>query len=52
HGLLTEADAEAALNFAVAASALKQTIPGDLNLSTAEEVEKLAGGSGSGRVER
>ena len=52
HGLLTKDDAEEALNFAVAASALKQTIPGDLNLTSAEEVEKLAGGSGSGRVER
>ena len=52
HGLLTEDDARDALEFAVAASALKQTIPGDLNLSTAAEVEKLAGGSGSGRVER
>ena len=52
HGLLTKSDAVAALNFAVAASALKQTIPGDLNLTSAVEVEKLAGGSGSGRVER
>ena len=52
HGLLTKDDAEDALNFAVAASALKQTIPGDLNLSSAAEVEKLAQGSGSGRVER
>ncbi len=52
HGLLTKADARDALEFAVAASALKQTIPGDLNLSTAAEVEKLAQGSGSGRVER
>ena len=52
HGLATKSDAEAALNFAVAASALKQTIPGDLNLTSAVEVEKLAGGSGSGRVER
>ena len=52
HGLLTKSDARAALNFAVAASALKQTIPGDLNLTSAVEVEKLAGGSGSGRVER
>ena len=52
HGLLTKDTAEAALEFAVAASALKQTIPGDLNLTSAEEVEKLAGGSGSGRVER
>jgi 2-dehydro-3-deoxygluconokinase len=52
HGLLAKQDAEEALNFAVAASALKQTIPGDFNLSTATEVEKLAKGSGSGRVER
>ncbi|MDT0630898.1 sugar kinase [Rubrivirga sp. S365] len=52
HGLLTKTDAEEALNFAVAASALKQTIPGDLNLSTAAEVEALAGGAGSGRVQR
>ena len=52
HGLLTKTDAEDALNFAVAASALKQTTPGDLNLSSAAEVEKLAGGTGSGRVER
>ena len=52
HGLATKSNAEAALNFAVAASALKQTIPGDLNLTTAAEVEKLAQGSGSGRVER
>ena len=52
HGLLTEDDAADALEFAVAASALKQTIPGDLNLTSAAEVEKLARGSGSGRVER
>ena len=52
HGLLTKDAAEDALGFAVAASALKQTIPGDLNLTSADEVEKLAGGSGSGRVER
>ncbi|MEL6771479.1 MAG: sugar kinase [Bacteroidota bacterium] len=52
HGLLTKVRAEDALEFAVAASCLKQTIPGDLNLTSADEVEKLAGGSGSGRVER
>jgi 2-dehydro-3-deoxygluconokinase len=52
HGLLTKDTAEGALGFAVAASALKQTIPGDLNLTSAAEVEKLAAGSGSGRVER
>ena len=52
HGLLTKEEAAEALEFAVAASCLKQTIPGDVNLSTADEVEKLAKGSGSGRVER
>ena len=52
HGLLTKDDTQEALEFAVAASCLKHSIPGDFNLSTAEEVEKLAAGSGSGRVER
>ena len=52
YGLLTKSDAREALEFAVAASALKQTIPGDFNLVSALEVETLAGGSGSGRVER
>jgi 2-dehydro-3-deoxygluconokinase len=41
-----------ALNFAVAASALKHTIYGDANLVTVEEVLKLAGGDASGRVSR
>ena len=41
-----------ALEFGVAASALKHTIPGDFNLVTREEVETLAGGDGSGRVLR
>ena len=52
YGLLTKDSTREALEFAVAASCLKQTIPGDFNLVSAEEVEKLAGGSGSGRVER
>ena len=52
HGLLTKDGAREALDFAVAASALKQTVPGDLNLTSADEVEKLAAGPGSGRVER
>lgn len=52
YGLLTKDDARRALDFAVAASALKQTIPGDFNLISVEEAEKLAGGDGSGRVER
>lgn len=52
YGLLTKSDTREALEFAAAASCLKQTIPGDFNLVTAEEVEKLAKGSGAGRVER
>ena len=41
-----------ALEFAVAASCLKHTIEGDFNLATLEEIEKLSGGDGSGRVQR
>jgi 2-dehydro-3-deoxygluconokinase len=52
YGLLTKEDSRKALEYAVAASCLKQTIPGDFNLVSVDEVEKLAGGSGSGRVER
>ena len=44
--------AEKAINFAVAASCLKHTIPGDYNRATLEEVESLLGGDGSGRVQR
>lgn len=51
-GLLTKDDSREALEFAVAASCLKQTIPGDFNLISIQEVENLAKGSGSGRVER
>jgi 2-dehydro-3-deoxygluconokinase len=43
---------DAALRFAVAASALKQTIPGDMNRVTVAEVDALAGGDASGRVRR
>ncbi len=52
YGLLTKNSTKDALEFAVAASCLKQTIPGDFNLVSVDEVEKLAKGSGSGRVER
>jgi len=41
-----------ALEFAVAASALKHTIPGDFNHVSIGEVETLAGGDASGRVQR
>ncbi|ULQ60247.1 sugar kinase [Brucepastera parasyntrophica] len=43
---------ERMLDFAVAASCLKHSIPGDFNLVTREEVEALCKGSGSGRVQR
>ena len=53
YGLLTYlGDDQKALNFAVAASCLKHTIPGDFNLVTVDEVEKLMGGDASGRVSR
>lgn len=51
-GLLEYRDEARALEFAVAASALKHTISGDFNLSTKEEAERLAAGDGSGRVLR
>ena len=52
HGLLTKKTQGEALEFAVAASALKHTIPGDFNLVSVEEVEALAGGNANGRVQR
>ena len=53
YGLLTyTGDDQKALNFAVAASCLKHTIPGDFNLVTVDEVEKLMKGDASGRVSR
>ncbi len=52
HGLLTMPTQADALEFAVAASALKQTINGDFNLVSEEEVKNLAGGNANGRVQR
>ena len=52
HGLLTKASQGEALEFAGAASALKQTSAGDVNMVSAAEVEALAGGDASGRVQR
>jgi 2-dehydro-3-deoxygluconokinase len=52
-GLLNFSGDEAkALEFAVAASALKHSIPGDFNLSSKPEIENLLKGDGSGRVQR
>ena len=41
-----------AIEFAVAASALKHSIEGDFNRVSLAEVKKLAGGDASGRVQR
>lgn len=45
-------ETQEALEFATAASALKHSIEGDYNLVTVPEVEKLANGDGSGRIQR
>ncbi|HYE87101.1 MAG TPA: sugar kinase [Vicinamibacterales bacterium] len=52
HGFVSGRDLEATLKFAVAASALKQTIPGDFNQVSVSEVERLVAGDASGRVQR
>ncbi len=51
-GFVDGKDFKSALEFGVAASALKHTIPGDFNLVTRADVDALAGGDGSGRVQR
>ncbi len=52
YGLLALDTPQAALEFAVAASCLKHSIPGDFNRFSREEVEGLVKGGGSGRVQR
>jgi 2-dehydro-3-deoxygluconokinase len=52
YGLLSYDNGQDAINFAVAASALKHSIIGDFNLVSVDEVEKLMGGDASGRVSR
>jgi 2-dehydro-3-deoxygluconokinase len=52
YGLVTGRGQADALRFAVAASALKQTIPGDFNRVSVAEVDALAKGDASGRVQR
>ena len=52
YGLNTYGSEKEALEFAVAASCLKHTIPGDYNRVTVAEVESLMKGSGTGRVQR
>lgn len=52
YGLLMGMRGRDALEFGVAAGCLKQTIDGDFNLSTVAEIQKLAHGDASGRVQR
>ena len=52
YALLGGKSTQEAVEFAVAASALKHSIEGDYNFATVAEVKKLAGGDGSGRVQR
>lgn len=52
YGLLEYNDAQKSLNFAVAASCLKQTIEGDFNLVKVSEVQQLLKGDGTGRIQR
>lgn len=52
YALLMDKKPQDAINFAVAASCLKHTIEHDFNLVSVSEVEALAGGNASGRVQR
>ena len=52
YGLNHYEDKQQALEFAVAASCLKHSIIGDFNRVGVSDVEKLAGGDGTGRVQR
>lgn len=52
YALKEKYDAQEAIEFAVAASALKHSIEGDYNLVSLDEVKALAKGNGSGRVQR
>ena len=52
YGLQTFAGKQDALEFAVAASCLKHSIPGDFNRFSVDEVNALLKGGGSGRVQR
>ena len=52
YSLLEGFDMQSSLVFAVAASCLKHSIEGDFNMVSVSEVQKLAKGDGSGRVQR
>ncbi len=52
YSMLTNKAPQDAINFAVAASCLKHTIEHDFNMVSIAEVEALAAGNASGRVQR
>ncbi len=52
YGLKNHLPDQEALEFAVAASCLKHSIPGDINLCTVDEVQQLLADGGSGRIRR
>ena len=52
YALTSGYEPQQAIEFAVAASCLKHSVEGDYNRVSVSEVEKLAGGDGSGRVQR
>ncbi len=52
YALMNGKDTQSAVEFAVAASALKHSIEGDYNMVTVAEIEKLVAGDGSGRIQR
>ena len=52
YALINNYDSQKAIEFAVAASCLKHSIEGDFNMVSVPEVEALAKGDGSGRVQR
>jgi 2-dehydro-3-deoxygluconokinase len=52
YGFISGRTSEDTLRFAVAASALQHTIPGDFNRVSVDEVDRLARGDASGRVQR
>lgn len=52
YGLVTGMNMQDATEFGVAASAIKHTIPGDINHATLQDVMNLMKGDASGRVQR
>ena len=52
YSLINGFDSQKAIEFAIAASCLKHSIEGDYNMVSVKEVETLAGGDASGRVQR